>query len=122
MCFLFHRNSSNRSRLSVIKSGALRHGAFASTRAAMLKYWPSISDGAICNSFHDSPGVSGTDMRQRIPQRKSKKRYLPGRNYNRFSILFSDPFLYTRATCSSVGSAQQYQGSFRYGIAAREGK
>src|SRR5882672_9824837 len=29
--------------------------------------------------------------------------------------------LYTRANCSSVGSAQQYQGSVRYGIVAREG-
>ena len=29
--------------------------------------------------------------------------------------------LYTRATCSSVGSAQQYQGSVRYGMVARAG-
>ena len=38
----------------------------------------------------------------------------------RFSI--SDrrsAIVYIRATCSAVGSAQQYQGSFRYGIAAR---
>src|SRR5205807_9377459 len=28
-------------------------------------------------------------------------------------------FLHTRATCSVFGSAQQYQGSFRYGTVAR---